>query len=245
MLRIMIRTAVLALITAVGALAAWAPAAHAATDTHAVSGTPATSEPSTPGMPTASGVTTTLASLVWAPSTDSVGVTGYTVQVLKNGTWSDYTTATINVATVTRLAADTSYTFAVIAHDAPGSNSPRSQPVTFTTLPYGTGLTCSVFIQPFNNGFTMTASILNMAPTTSNGWKLAFSLPASTTVNSVFTGVMSRTGDQATIVNASYSGNIAPGYTIYTGFTASFTGPFTPPSGFVLNGSPCTVTANH
>lgn len=231
MLRIMIRAALLAFI----GLSFWVPAAHAASDTQ---------PPSVPGTPTASGVTTTLGSLTWAPSTDNVGVTGYTIQVLQNGAWSDYATSTINTTTVTRLAADTSYTFAVIAHDAAGNNSPRSQPVTFTTLPYGTGLTCSVFIQPFNNGYVLTAGILNMAPTTSNGWQLTFSLPASTAVNSVFTGIMTRSGDQATIVNASYSGAIGPGYTIYTGFQASFTGPFVPPSDLTLNGSPCTVHTN-
>lgn len=234
MLRSTIRTALLAFIVGLGAITAWSPAAHAAD----------AQPPSTPGMPAASGVTTTLSSLAWAPSTDNVGVTGYSVQVLENGTWSDYVSTTSNVATVTKLAANTSYTFAVVAHDAAGNDSARSQPVTFTTLPYGSGLVCSVSIEPFGDGFTVTAGILNMAPTTSNGWKLTFTLAASAMVNSVFTGIMTRSGDQATIVNASYSGNIAPGYTIYTGFEAIVTGPFTLPSGFALNGSACTVSTN-
>ena len=234
MSRSMLRSAVLVLTVGAGALFG-IPAAHAAA---------AIQPPSTPGTPAASGVTTTLASLAWAPSTDNVGVTGYTVQVLQNGTWSDVLNATINVATVSRLAASTTYTFAVIAHDAAGNNSARSNAVTVTTLPYGTGLVCSVAIESFNSGFVMTASILNLAPTTSSGWKLTFALPASTTVTSVFTGIMTRSGDQATIVNASYSGNIAPGYTIYTGFEASFAGPFTPPSGFTLNGQACPASTN-
>jgi len=227
-----IRNALLTFIVATSALFA-IPAARAATGIQA---------PSTPGTPTVNGITTTLATLVWAPSTDNAGVTGYIVQVLKNGTWSNYQTATINVATVAKLAANTTYTFAVIAHDAAGNNSARSNPVTFTTLPYGTGLACSVAIESFNDGFTVTAGILNMAPTASNGWKLTFALAASATVTSVFTGIMTRSGDQATLVNASYSGNIGPGYTIYTGFQATFTGLVTPPSGFTLNGVACTVT---
>jgi chitodextrinase len=235
MLRSMARTTLLAAIAVAGALMVSVPAAQATSDTQ---------PPSVPGAPSASGVTTTLGSLVWAPSTDNTGVTGYTVQILQAGNWSDYTTSTINVARVTGVAAGTTYTFAVVAHDAAGNNSARSQPVTFTTLPYGTGLTCTVSIESFNYGYDLDAAILNMAPTTSNGWKLTFTLPAGTTVNTVFTGVMSRSGDQAAIVNASYSGAIAPGYTIYTGFTATTSLITALPSDFALNGVPCTVTSN-
>lgn len=42
---------------------------------------------------------------------------------------------------------------------------------------------------------------------------------------------------------AVYAG-VAPGYTIYTGFEAIVTGPLTLPSGFALNGTPCTVSTN-
>lgn len=235
MLTSIIRTTLLAFIVVVGALTAWGPAAHAATATQA---------PSTPGMPVASGVTTTLGSLAWAPSTDSAGVTGYTVLLLESDGWDDYISTNVNQATVTKLAPNTTYTFAVIAHDAAGNSSALSEPVTFTTLPYGTGLACSVFIVPFGDGFTVNAAILNTAPTTSNGWTLTFNLAASAIVNSVFTGAMTRSGDLATIVNAFYSGNIAPGYTVDTGFEATFTGPLTPPSGFALNGLACAVRTN-
>lgn len=182
---------------------------------------------------------------MWSPSTDNVGVSGYTVQELVNGTWANYTTSAINVASVTGLAAGTSYTFAIVAHDAAGNTSARSRPVTFTTLPYGTGLACSVFIDPFNNGYTVTAAVLNMAPTTSNGWKLTFTFPTSLGVFSIWNGALTRTGDQAVITNLSFTGAIAPGYTISVGFTGPSTGPFVPPSNFVLNGSPCTVTINN
>jgi hypothetical protein len=236
MFRRMLRTTFLAIIAVGSLLSVSAPAAHAAPDTQ---------PPTTPGTPTANNITTTLATLVWNPSTDNVGVTGYTVQELKGGAWIDYTTAPYNVVTVSHLSAATSYTFAVIAHDAAGNNSARSQPVTFSTLPYGTGLTCSIFIQPFNNGYTLSGSILNMAPTVSNGWKLTFTLPTSLSVDAVWNGTMTRTGDQATIVNFSFTGTIYPGYSLSIGFSGTSTGTFVPPSGFVLNGSPCPVTINH
>ena len=54
-----------------------------------------------------------------------------------------------------------------------------------------------------------------------------------------------RTGDQATIVNFSFTGTIYPGYSLSIGFSGTSTGTFVPPSGFVLNGSRCPVTINH
>jgi hypothetical protein len=234
--RRLLHTTFLAIVASVSVLSISVPAAQAASDTQ---------PPTTPGTPTASNVTTTLGTLVWSASADNVGVTGYTVQELAGGTWTNYTTSVINVATVSGLSASTSYTFAVIAHDAAGNNSARSQPVTFSTLPYGTGLTCSVFIQSFNGGYTVSGGIPNMAPTTSNGWKLTFTLPASLGVYTVWNGALTRTGSQATIVNLAYTGAIAPGYTLAVGFTGPSTGTFTPPSGFMLNGVSCPVTLSH
>ncbi len=237
MLRRMLQTTFLATIATVGVLSFSVPAALAAPDTQ---------PPATPGTPAASSITTTLASLAWGASTDNVGVTGYTVQELKNGVWINYTTAAfINVATVSGLSAGTSYTFAVIAHDAAGNNSARSQPVTFSTLPYGTGLTCSIFIQSFPGGYTVSGNLINMAPTTSNGWTLTLTLPASLGVNSVFNGSLTRAGNQATIVNVVYSGAISPGYSLAIGFTGSYTGTFTQPTNFAVNGVSCPITVSH
>ena len=82
-------------------------------------------------------------------------------------------------------------------------------------------------------------------PTVSNGWKLTFTLPTNVIVDAVWNGTMTRTGDQATIVNFPFTGTIYPGYSLSIGFSGTSTGTFVPPSGFVLNGSPCPVTINH
>ncbi|CAL9512386.1 hypothetical protein SUDANB95_03635 [Actinosynnema sp. ALI-1.44] len=90
---------------------------------------PDTEAPTAPGGPTATGVTTGSISLSWNASTDNVGVTGY--QVLSGTTV--VTTATTTGATVTGLAAGTTYTFTVRARDAAGNASAASAPVTATT----------------------------------------------------------------------------------------------------------------
>ncbi|NEN87360.1 fibronectin type III domain-containing protein [Paenibacillus elgii] len=77
-----------------------------------------TQPPTAPTNLTVTGKTSSSISLSWTASTDNVGVTGYTVE---------YGSGTLSVAgttaTVTGLAADTTYTFTVKAKDAAGNVS--------------------------------------------------------------------------------------------------------------------------
>ncbi len=85
-----------------------------------------------PSVPT--GLAGTLASatqvnLSWNASTDNVGVTGY--NVFRNGT--KVGTSTITSYQDTSLAAGTTYTYAVSAHDAAGNTSAQSSNVSVAT----------------------------------------------------------------------------------------------------------------
>ncbi|MGW6501684.1 glycosyl hydrolase 2 galactose-binding domain-containing protein [Nonomuraea angiospora] len=92
-------------------------------------GPPDTQNPSVPGNLRVTGKTSSSVSLAWDAATDNVGVTGYDVY---NGT-TLATTVTGTGATVSGLAAGTSYTFTVRAHDAAGNSSAPSNAVTETT----------------------------------------------------------------------------------------------------------------
>ncbi|WGH74503.1 M4 family metallopeptidase [Tenacibaculum tangerinum] len=93
-------------------------------------GTADTQAPSAPTNLTASNVTQTTLTLSWSASTDNVGVTGYDVY---RGT-TKIATVTGTSASVTGLAASTTYSFSVRAKDAAGNVSSSSNTINVTTL---------------------------------------------------------------------------------------------------------------
>ncbi|MGW7369191.1 carbohydrate binding domain-containing protein [Streptomyces sp. NPDC054841] len=94
-----------------------------------------TQAPTTPGNLRSTGKSSSSVSLAWNASTDNVGVTGY--DVYRGSTLA--TTVTGTGATVTGLAANTSYSFTVRTRDAAGNVSPASSAVSVTTDPGGGG----------------------------------------------------------------------------------------------------------
>lgn len=88
-----------------------------------------TQAPTAPTNLASTAQTTSSITLSWAASTDNVGVTGYDVY---NGT-ALATSVTGTTATISGLAADTSYTFTVKAKDAAGNGSAASNAVTVKT----------------------------------------------------------------------------------------------------------------
>lgn len=201
---------------------------------------PDTVPPSKPGTPSFSGVTTTVVDIYWALSTDNVQVTGYYLQELESGVWTTIRTVGpgANSQAVNGLSPSTAYTFAVIAFDARGNTSVRSNPGTVTTPATTAAPSCQANLQVYGGGgFTLTASIVNDTASDISGWSFGFSLASTGTVNSVFNGVLARSGNTGTITAASYDGAIGQGGSLLVGFTGSAA---TAPSGFSFDGVPCT-----
>ncbi|WP_405596111.1 carbohydrate binding domain-containing protein [Streptomyces sp. NBC_01410] len=94
-----------------------------------------TQAPTAPTNPRTTGKSSSSVSLAWNPSTDNVGVTGY--DVYQGSTRAATVTGTS--ATVSGLAASTSYSFTVRARDAAGNLSPASTAVSVTTDAGGGG----------------------------------------------------------------------------------------------------------
>ncbi|MFL6117657.1 MAG: cellulose binding domain-containing protein [Catenulispora sp.] len=202
---------------------------------------PDTVPPTKPATPLFSGTTTTGTTVSWAESTDNVQVTGYSMQQLVAGAWTTIRTvdAAARFQSISGLSPGTAYTFSVIAFDAKGNASARSDPGTVTTAADTAAPSCRVQVQAYNPGFTAIVTIVNTTAAPLSGWTIRFTLPATATVSTTFNGVLKRDGAVGTITPQSWNTVIGAGGQAYPGFTGS-AAPFTPPSAFTLNGRPCT-----
>ena len=197
--------------------------------------------PTQPAGLLASGTTTTLTQLQWSASTDNVQVTGYYVQELENGSWTTIATELSYVLTDEPfgLAPATTYQFAVVAFDAQGNQSARSNPVTVTTLATTQFPACKFQLTSYNPGFLAYVTIINTTAASLSNWSLSFTEATRPTVSSVFGGSVTLTATGGTLSPAVWDTTIGQGGEAFIGFEGSVT-PFNPPSGVTLNGQPCT-----
>jgi hypothetical protein len=197
--------------------------------------------PTQPPAPAANGTTTTMTTLTWGSSTDNVQVTGYDLQELENGSWTTIDTLVPGdqVQEVTGLTPATSYQFAVVAFDAQGNRSARSNPTTVTTLTPTQFPVCQFHENIYNPGFTAYATIVNNTAGPLTNWSISLTMPSNTSVATIFGGTLTRTAAGGTLTPAAYNATIGPGGEAFIGFTGSVS-PFIAPSGFSLNGQPCT-----
>lgn len=199
--------------------------------------------PTKPQAPVGTNTTTTMTTLEWGSSTDNVQITGYDLQELENGSWTTIDTVApsgqIQTQEVFGLTPATSYQFAVIAFDAQGNLSPRSDPGTVTTLATTAFPACQFFLTTYSPGFTAYAEITNTTAGPLSGWSVSMVMPADTSVFTVFGGILTRTATGGTLTGAPYNATLRPGAEGFVGFNGSVS-PFDPPSGVTLNGQPCT-----
>jgi endoglucanase len=207
---------------------------------------PDTEPPTKPGTPTARNITTVGATINVPFSTDNTRVAGYWVQRQVDGVWTDWATNDITEMYLRDLTPATTYTVVVVAFDPSGNRSPRSDPLTFSTLANASGPTCKVSLKIFWQQYMVDASATNLtADTVVGNWSVRFTLPAAHTVSNSFGATLTRSGDQATVSSA-YSPNIGPGGAVQFGFFASYPVGSPLPSDFTLNGTglaapiPCT-----
>ncbi|PAZ16432.1 beta-mannosidase [Streptomyces sp. SA15] len=203
-----------------------------------------TQAPTAPGTPTVSAVTATSATLGWTAATDNVGVTGYDVVRVSGGTETKVAASTTNSVTVTGLAADTAYTFAVYARDAAGNRSPRSATVNVSTGSAPSG-TCSVGYRATNEwpgGFQGEITLRNTGTTALNGWTLAFTFANGQTITNMWGGTHTQNAGTVNVTPASYTTTIPAGGSVTVGFIAGKGATNTAPTTFTLNGAACTTT---
>ena len=88
----------------------------------------------------------------------------------------------------------------------------------------------------WDGGYTGTYTITNTTGSSISGWQVVFSLPAGTTVTTLWNGTETISGQTYTVANADWNGTLAAGASTTFGFTANGTGD---PVNCTINGSAC------
>jgi hypothetical protein len=218
--------------------------AYSAPVTFTTLAAPDAAPPAKPPPPLSNGVslTTTVATVFWGEATDNVRVTGYHLQQLIGGAFTTIRTVGWGerFQTMYGLSPSTTYTFAVIAFDANGNQSVRSDPVSFTTLALTATMTCRTQVISYGTGrsFVANVTLVNTTAVATTSWTIRFTLPATMAAGSAFNGALTRDGDSGMLTPLAYSARIGPGGQITVGFSGGGVAAV-PPSGFTVDGLPC------
>ncbi|MFF0689929.1 cellulase family glycosylhydrolase [Streptomyces albogriseolus] len=203
-----------------------------------------TTAPTAPGAPATSAVTSSSVTLTWGAATDTVGVTGYDVVRVAGGQETVVASSSGTTATVTGLAADTSYTFAVYARDAAGNRSARSATATVTTASGPAAGSCAVTYRvtgEWPGGFQGEVVVRNTGSTAVDGWTLRWTFPDGQRITSLWGGTVTQSGAEVSVAAAPYTATIPPSGAVSLGFTGSRAGTNTDPTVFLLNGAECSA----
>jgi hypothetical protein len=112
-----------------------------------------------------------------------------------------------------------------------------------TTPPPGSSGACRVTYtaSSWNNGFTGSVSVANTGTSTVNGWTLGFSFPSGQQITNSWNAAVTQSGSTVTARNVAYNSTLAPGTSASFGFQGTHNGTNQAPTGWTLNGTPCTT----
>ena len=121
-----------------------------------------------------------------------------------------------------------------------GGGGPTSSPT--TPPPNGGGSACKVTYAPntWNDGFTANVTVANTGSTAVNGWTLGFTLPSGQAITSSWNATLTGSSGAVTARNISWNGTIPANGSQSFGFQGTYSGTYSSPSTFTLNGTACT-----
>ena len=91
----------------------------------------------------------------------------------------------------------------------------------------------------WGSGYVGTITLTNMTQNAISPWELAFSLPASVRVSSMWNGMHNSQGSNHTVRSMDYNRILDPGSSVEIGFITNVRGSLQFPSGFAVNGQQC------
>ena len=92
----------------------------------------------------------------------------------------------------------------------------------------------------WQDGFTANVTVTNTGAAPVDGWRLAFTLPSGHSITSAWNASVSPSSGSVTANGQAHNANISPGSSQTFGFQGTYSGAFTAPGGFSLNGTACT-----
>ncbi|MFG1651529.1 cellulose binding domain-containing protein [Micromonospora sp. NPDC049275] len=208
-----------------------------------------TTPPSAPQNLTVGEVTASTVTLSWSPSTDNVGVLGYNVYQF-DGWFSSRVIATVPGTTYTASLPPSTplrSLFYVRARDAAGNVSIASNTValpTTTTPPPPPPSTCQVTYRnqsEWQGGFVATVTLQNTGAAPIDGWIITFTFAGDQQVTSGWNATVGQSGATVTARNVDWNRVLAPNGSASFGIQGRWSANDAPPTGFSLNGAPCTV----
>jgi endoglucanase/cellulose 1,4-beta-cellobiosidase len=206
--------------------------------------------PTAPGNLTIAGAT-----LSWQPSTDNVGVTGYQVYEF-NGLFRSYLLATVTgTSYVVPPSASASgspvrpWVYYVRAIDAAGNASvatdtvPNSStpPTSISPTPSSICAVTYTNVSQWPYGFVASVTVTNVGSTPVAGWNLGFSFGGDQRMTATSGATFSQSGHAATLRNTRHDAVIQPGASVTVWLSGTWHGSNAAPTGFRLNGAPCTT----
>lgn len=90
----------------------------------------------------------------------------------------------------------------------------------------------------WNVGFQAELTIVNNGPAI-NGWTVTWTFPSTQSIYELWNGIVTQSGANVTVRNASYNANIPTGGSVSFGFNANWFGSNPAPTSFALNGVTC------
>ncbi|GAA1422496.1 fibronectin type III domain-containing protein [Catellatospora coxensis] len=184
-----------------------------------------TQVPGTPGTPTASGVTSSGASLSWSASSGTVS--SYLIERATGASSTSFSqvgTTSSTSFTDSGLAANTTYRYRVRASNSAGTSG-YSGIVNVTTTSGGgggSGCTTTASVQSqWNNGYVLQVTVTNTGSSTINGWASTATLPSGHAHTGSWPQPAVVSGQNVTETNQNWNGALAPGQTASWGFQAS------------------------
>jgi cellulase/cellobiase CelA1 len=86
-------------------------------------------------------------------------------------------------------------------------------------------------VNTWPGGFQAQVTLTNNGPAAISSWKLTWTFPGDQQVSSLWSGVATQSGEQMTVTNEPYNGQVAPGGTVTVGFNGSYTSSDVSPAG--------------